>query len=188
MATKRRLCFRDIHTIHVLLVAVFFFFLCKLSSQCLHCQTLFPVLCLCPYFTAWVQCAGHIVWGKSFTHISRKIQNRKEEEKYKLWRSIAIQDGTALGTATGTNKVKWMTWRYSEGVQCDMLCYDGLMACVGSGEVNITKLLQKVPDGGFQSGSEWGNMPYSDRVILIDGFSYFKKELQLHPFTLFKVS
>ena len=36
----------------------------------------------------------------------------------------------------------------------DMLCYDGLMACVGSGEVNITKLLQKVPDGGFQSGSE----------------------------------
>lgn len=32
-----------------------------------------------------------------------------------------------------------------------MLCFGGLKACVGSGEVNITKLLQKEPDGSFQS-------------------------------------
>lgn len=67
------------------------------------------------------------------------------------------------------------------------MCYVGLMARVGSGEVNVTKLLLKVPDGGFQSGSEWEkNMSHTDRIILIDGFRYFQKCMQ--PFTLLKVS
>lgn len=42
-------------------------FFCASSAPSAYCQTLFSVLCLCPYFTAWVQCAGRIVL--SFTVI-----------------------------------------------------------------------------------------------------------------------
>lgn len=48
-----------------------------------------------------------------------------------------------------------------------------LMACVGCGEVNVSKMLQKGPDGDIQSGSRRGNMPHTDRIILIDSFSCF---------------
>lgn len=43
------------------------------------------------------------------------------------------------------------------------MCYVGLMARVGSGEVTITKLLLEVPDGSFQSGSEWEKKHASHR-------------------------
>lgn len=67
-----------------------------------------------------------------------------------------------------------MTLRGTVRVHCDAVCDDGLMACVGSSEVNVTKRLQKVPDEDIQSGSRRRNMPHTDRIILIDGFNYFK--------------
>lgn len=70
-----------------------------------------------------------------------------------------------------------MTQRWGERVACDVLCVDGLMACVDIHSSEYCKTpTKKVPDGDIQSGSEWENMPHTDRLILIDGFSYFKKK------------
>lgn len=105
-------------------------------------------------------------WKKTKTKKKQKKTSTTNHTKYKL----EIQ-----GSAAGTKKILKCS-RGTVKVQCDLLCYDGLMACVGSGDVNITKMLQKVPDGDIQSGSHRGNMPHSDRIIIVDSFnciSYF---------------
>lgn len=90
-----------------------------------------------------------------------KWEKKKIPTKYKL----EIQ-----GSAAGTKEILKCS-RGTVKVQCDLLCYGGLMGCVGSGDMNITKMLQKVPDGDIQSGSYRGNMPHNDRIIITDSFN-----------------
>lgn len=97
------------------------------------------------------------------SHLKENTNWKKKKVQTCPSRQCCIQGQKILEWPRGTVKV-----------QCDMLCYDGLMACVGSSEVNITKILQRVLDGDIQPGSHRGNMPHTDRIILIDDFNYFK--------------
>lgn len=120
------------------------------------------VLCASAHFS--VERGGHTLFCEVFHcyfQIWGKMRRRKKTQTQKCCR-----DSPAVKTQMNDLEVEWKS-------VCNVPCYDGLNACVRSGEMNITKLLQKVPDGDFQSGSEWGNMPHTDRVILIDGFSFF---------------
>lgn len=143
---------------------------CASSAPCVYCQTLFSVLCLCPYFTAWAQCAGLIVLGKSF-RISRKTQNRMGEE-WKLESSVSADDSPALCTTTKTEKKTENEWPRGRVRECDV------MFCVMTVWWHVWVVVKwillnccKVPDGDLQSGSESGNMPHAHRTILIDCFS-----------------
>lgn len=101
-------------------------------------------------------------------HTYFRIQNWQSRRR-------TVQSWICHAKETSTLKLKWMTARYSERLLGAVVSYDWLMVCVGHGEVNITKLPQKVPDGDFQSDWGWGIMPHIDRIILIDGCRYFKR-------------
>lgn len=80
------------------------------SAPTSYCQTLFSVLCVCPYFTVSVQCAGHIVWE---SHSQLKSLQEKKMEKALLFK-IAQQSAQQQGQ----KPFKSMTWRYTE-----IICY-----------------------------------------------------------------
>lgn len=117
------------------------------SAPTSYCQTLFSVLCVCPYFTVSVQCAGHIVW-ESHSQL-KSLQDFKKRKN--IGKGIAFQNSPTVCTTTGTKtlqindlEVHWricyiMTvwWHEWEAVQNILL--------------NLSK---KMTNGDFQSFSE----------------------------------
>lgn len=104
---------------HVLLIEALFSDAC--SARGASCQTLFSVLCFGPYFTAWLQCSELFPW--------------KFEEDQK-WKERIYKE---IGSVTSYTRNEW-----PKGVVLsDVLCYDGLMACVDVHGVNIRKKIIK---------------------------------------------
>lgn len=132
------------------------------SAPTSYCQTLFSVLCVCPYFTISVQCAGHIVWE---SHSQLKSLQEKKNGK-----GIAFQNSPTVCTTTGT---KTLQINDLEVHWNNLLYYDSLMARVGSSTEHITKPQQKKWLMGTFSHSQNKERFLTMRIILSGGFSRF---------------
>lgn len=144
------------------LVAIFFFFSLKLSFNCL-----LPDFVLSFAGVHWTE---HIVLGS----LSQLLRSFKDDTK---WKGVEKQacykcchDSLALKTNMKDLKVTWKTMKDFHVNLCVMMVWWNVWEAVSWILLNSCK---KVPDGDFHSGSEGGNMSYIDRIILIDGFSYF---------------
>lgn len=132
------------------------------SAPTSYCQTLFSVLCVCPYFTVSVQCAGHIVWE---SHSQLKSLQEKKNGK-----GISFQNSPTVCTTTGT---KTLQINDLEVHWNNLLYYDSLMARVGSSTEHITKPQQKKWLMGTFSHSQNKERFLTMRIILSGGFSRF---------------
>lgn len=139
------------------------------SAPTSYCQTLFSVLCVCPYFTVSVQCAGHIVW-ESHSQLKSLQDFKKRKKKKKIGKGIAFQNSPTVCTTTGTKTLQIndleVHWK-------NLLYYDSLMAWVGSSTEHITKPQEKKWLMGTFSHSQNKERFLTKRIILSGGFSRF---------------
>lgn len=137
------------------------------SAPTSYCQTLFSVLCVCPYFTVSVQCAGHIVWE---SHSQLKSLQDFKKRKKKLEKALLFKIAQQSAQQQGQKPFKSMTWRYTERICYIMTVWWHEWEAVQNILLNLSK--KKWLMGTF-SHSQNKERFLTKRIILSGGFSRF---------------